>query len=315
MWEINKFNPSWWLKNKHLQSCFTAMFPHKAKSPLQEEELTLPDGDFIDLVWSGPEHGPLVVLVHGLEGSAHSHYIQLLIDVFTERGKRVVAMQHRSCSGRLNRLAESYNGGELKDFAFLMTVLRKRYPSQSISVVGFSLGANILLRYLAKNLNVPIHRAVAVSTPYEVGKSSDYLSKFYQRNLLNSLKEKVIGKIELGIDMPVDVPELKMIQTLREFDSKITTKIYGFKDVDHYYEASSCRALLKKVSRPTLILHALDDPFIPPDSVPTAKELSPYVTLELSPQGGHVGFIDGGSPWRPTFWLKDRIVGFLEEDD
>ncbi len=187
----NKFSPPWWLKSRHLQSVYSKVFCYKSSVVLSWEELTLPDGDFIDLVWAGPEAAPIVILLHGLEGSADSSYIQASIEALVAENWRVVVMHYRSCSGRMNRFAKTYNAGDTEDFCYLLEVLKQRYPDDSFSLVGFSLGGNIILHYLAKSNDERIRRAVAVSTPYEMGKSADYLAGFYQRMLLRSMKQKV----------------------------------------------------------------------------------------------------------------------------
>lgn len=307
----NSFQPAWWLANKHLQSCYSTIIPYRATTPLRWEELDLPDGDFIDIVWAGPENAPMVLLLHGLEGSINSHYIQLMLDVLVNEGWQVVVMHHRSCSGRLNRLPQGYNGGDTRDLVYLITQLRERHSELPLYAVGFSLGGNVLLHYLSQCPDAEISAAIAVSTPYEMGKSADFLAQFYQRNLLRTMKQKVIDKINNGLLMPVSIDELRPISLMRQFDARVTAPLYDFPSVEDYYHAVSCRPVLKKIKRPALILHSLDDPFVPEETVPDVSELSPSITLEISEKGGHVGFIEGSLPWRPSYWLRRRILDFL----
>lgn len=306
-----KFIPPWWLRGRHLQSCFNPLFPPKAKTMLLWEQLELPDGDFLDLCWAGASTTKIVVLLHGLEGSVHSHYIQSMLDALVEADFRVAVMHFRTCSGRLNRLSRSYHAGDIGDLSYLMNVLRARYPEKEISAVGFSLGGNVLLHYLAKESNVSLHCAVAISVPFELNQCANYLSKFYQWSLLRTMKKKAIAKIEAGYDMPISIKEVKTITDFLHFDDAVTAPLHGFCGVKDYYEKVSIRHWLKQIKQPTLIVHALDDPLIPAHCVPDASELSSAACLELQQQGGHVGFIQG-RPWSPEYWLKQRILAFLK---
>lgn len=307
------FLPAWWLPNRHLQSCYSSIFSYRANVTLRWEEMILPDGDFIDIVWAGKTDDPIVILLHGLEGSVYSHYIQLMLDSLVKSNWQAVVMHYRTCSGRINRLPQSYNGGDIRDLTYLIKSVTTRYPESPLFAVGFSLGGNILIHYLANNKETSLQAAVAVSTPFELNKSADYLAGFYQRFLLRSMKHKVNRKIGAGISMPVTSIDLQHIHSLREFDSKITAPLYGYQTVEDYYDTASCRYELHKIKKPLLIIHALDDPFIPVYSVPEAHELGNETTLEVSPYGGHVGFIAGETPWRPVYWVKERIMHFLNE--
>lgn len=307
------FSPPWWLRNRHMQSCFASLFPYHAKVDLVWEELRLPDGDFLDLVWAGLTTAPIVILLHGLEGSVNSHYIQLMIDALVKEGWQIVVMHYRTCSGRINRLPQSYNGGDTSDLAYLINILSERFPSRKMVGIGFSLGGNMLLRYAATHRDAPLQQIVAVSTPYEMSKSADYLSSFYQRVLLRTMKRKARWKIKAGQKMPVTLKQLRRLKTMREFDAAVTCPLYGLRNVDEYYESVSNRHMLKDIKHPTLIIHAMDDPFVPPNSIPHAYELSPSTEFELIPTGGHVGFVQGNTPWHPQYWLRERLLQALKK--
>ena len=314
MVEKQAFQPPWWLKNKHIQSVYASIIKQRSTVDLKWEEINLPDGDFVDLAWAGPapQTAPVLILLHGLEGSAYSHYIQEIIDLFIVRDWRIVVMHFRSCSGRLNRTPQFYNAEQTEDFKFVVDKVAGRYPRCPIFAMGFSLGGNVLMRYLAKNTDSPLNAGIAVSMPFELAKSADYLVPFYQHVLLRSLKKKIEQKIELGMEQPVTVPMLKRINSLRRFDSLITTPSYGYHSVDEYYADASSRGLLKNIEHPAMILHAMDDPFVPPDSVPEGSELSASIKLEISQHGGHMGFIKGGLPWKPSYWFAQRVQHFFD---
>jgi len=310
----NQFKPPWWLKNRHLQSCYASFVRRNVLTPLRWEEINLPDSDFIDIAWAGDSSAPIVLLLHGLEGSIHSHYIQLLLDELVDAGWQVAVMHYRACSGRINRLPESYNAAETKDLKFLIDVFKQRYPQQKFNVVGFSLGGNILLHYLTKEKESVIDHAIVVSTPYRMAASADQMPSLYQHYLLRALKSKVIAKIKAGIELPVMEFELKRVKCLREFDKLVTAPLYKFSSAEDYYDFASCRDLLKNIEHEVLIIHALDDPFVPKDTIPSSKELSPSIQFELNQWGGHVGFIAGGLPWRPRSWLNQRILQYLKQN-
>jgi predicted alpha/beta-fold hydrolase len=314
MVEQQSFQPPWWLRNKHVQSIYANIIKPRSTVDLNWEEITLADGDFVDLAWAGPapQNAPILVLLHGLEGSAYSHYIQEMLDLFVQYDWRVVVMHFRSCSGRLNRYAKFYNAEYTGDFKEVVDHISDRFPDSPVFGMGFSLGGNILARYLANYTDSPLSAGIAVSMPFEIAKSADYLVPFYQHVLLRSLKRKIDAKIEMGLDMPVDQKTLKKISTLRRFDSMVTTPLYDYSSVDEYYERASSRGVLKQIEHPTLILHAMDDPFVPPNSVPNEGELSASISFEISQHGGHMGFIKGGLPWKPSYWFAQRIKSFFD---
>lgn len=306
------FKPPWWLRNKHMQSVYASVIPKPVPVSIRWEELNLSDGDFIDLAWSGPLDAPLVVLLHGVEGSVASHYIQEIMRNFLKQGMQVVTMHFRSCSGRMNRLPLFYDGGDsCGDFKFLIDTLQQRHPNLPIFAMGFSLGGNVLMHYLAHNHDSPLRAAVSVSMPFELGKSSEYLIPFYHHVLLRSLKKKLNSKFDDGLDLPVEREALKEMHFVQDFDAMVTVPSFGYASINEYYEQSSSRYFLKDVKHPGMIFHAMDDPFVPKNSLPDAKELSPTLTLDISENGGHMGFLTGGLPWRPAYWLTQKIHKFF----
>ena len=305
---IQDLTPSWWLRNRHIQSCLPALFPEKLKSLIRWEELTLPDDDFIELAWAGKSDAPIVILLPGLEGNIRSHYIRLALNTLVSNNFQVVVMHYRSCGRRINRLAKSYNSFDYADFSCVLEMLITRLPNLPLHTIGFSLGGNLLLHYLHDHPDARIESAMTVSTPFEMYSTVDSMQNFYQRFLLNSMKKKALSKIDFGISMPCSASRIKKLNDLREFDNCITAPIYGFSSAQEYYQAASCRSLLKNISHPTLMLHAMDDPFIPKRSVPTADELSSSINLERYQWGGHVGFMAQYRPGQPNSWLGAKFL-------
>lgn len=279
----------------------------------RRERVMLPDGDFIDVDWLG-DRGPIVIVLHGLSGSSDSHYVRGILRAAVRQGWRGALMHFRGCSGEPNRLLRSYHAGDTADLRFFVELLRRREPQTPLAAVGYSLGGNVLLKWLGEQgSDAPLRAAVAVSVPFELAAATERLmqgfSRIYELHLLRSLQAAITQKREV-VELPWDQSAVAGIASLREFDERVTAPLHGFLGADDYYARSSCRAFLPRIAVPTLILHAADDPFMPRSVIPGEKELSSYTTLELSPHGGHVGFISG-SLRAPQFWLETRVPEYL----
>jgi predicted alpha/beta-fold hydrolase len=305
------FTPAWWLRGPHGQTLWPLFFGRRDIPNYRTERLELPDGDFVDLAWSGEHHkSPLVLVLHGLEGSLHSHYAQRTINALNTAGYPTLFMHFRGCSGEPNRMQRSYHSGDTGDLATVMEHARRIMGKPVGAAVGFSLGGNVLLKWLGEQgREAGVETAVAVSVPFNLNdcalRLEQGLSKLYRNHLLKRLRRSY--KRRFGhTSSPLDV-DVSRLKTFRQFDHQVTAPLNGFTSVDHYYGESSSRQYLTGIRVPTLILHAMDDPFMWPSTVPGENELSPEVTLELSPKGGHVGFVAGTLPWRPWYWLEQRI--------
>lgn len=313
------FKPAWWLPGPHLQTIWAAIGRPKPPLVLQRERLELADGDFVDLDWTLAPTGPLVIILHGLEGSSNSNYARGLLRAIEARGWRGVVMHFRSCSGESNRLARGYNAGETGDIDFVATLLRQREPDTPIACVGYSLGGNVLLKWLGEQgTDIPLDAAVAVSVPFLLERSAQRLqqglSRGYQHHLLRSLRDNYRNKFSTWSQPPAAPLEtLNDLTTIYHFDDAITAPLHGYADALEYYTHASSRQYLHAIGKPTLILHAKDDPFMFADVAPTEEDLADCVTLELSKRGGHVGFIGGSLPWQPVYWLEQRIPDFLAQ--
>jgi uncharacterized protein len=320
------FTPAWWLKNCHLQTLYPALFRKLPSPVLRRERLITPDNDFLDLDWCGEEHLPLVILLHGLTGSSQSIYIKGLQHVLSQNNYRSVALNFRGCSGESNNSFRCYHSGETQDIDFLYKTLREREPTTPIAAVGFSLGGNVLLKWLGEQQNnVNLFAAVAISVPLVLSICATKLdfgfSKIYRANLLRELKDYISGKQQhlekIGATQHAkkleQLGDLTKIRSFWEYDERVVAKLHGFKNAHDYYARSSSRQYLKKIAVPTLLIHALDDPFMTANVIPKADELSPFVQLELTKAGGHVGFVAGKNPFKPVYWLEQRIPKFLQQ--
>ncbi|MGI9229692.1 MAG: hydrolase [Gammaproteobacteria bacterium] len=311
------FKPAWWLPGAHLQTIWPRFFRRYLARPLlQPERLELPDGDFVDLLQTEPGDGPLVLIFHGLEGGIHSHYTKPMIAALHRQGWQVVLMHFRGCSGEQNRLPRHYHSGDTGDIAFLIDTMHRRYPDRHIAAVGYSLGGNALLKYLGEADRAQrICAAAAISVPFSLRNGAERLkyglSRIYQHYLISALQKKVTDKFA-DKTAPIRIDHIHTLNTFWDFDEHITAPLHGFSGAEEYYRLSSCKQFLHKITVPTLLLHAADDPFMTPEAIPTPPELSARVTLELSRHGGHVGFVGGKWPWLPIYWLEHRVPEFLK---
>jgi predicted alpha/beta-fold hydrolase len=311
------FRPAWWLPGPHLQTLYPSLFRKRKTPPLTRERFELADGDFIDVDWTRQTGSMKVLILHGLEGSLESHYTGGLLCALEQNGYTAGLMYFRGRSGEPNRLPRSYHSGDTGDLEEILRHIACQHPGTGIAVIGFSLGGNVLLKWLGEKGNsAGISTAIAISVPLDLhhaaSKLDRGLSRIYQRHLLNKLRASVTAKAVLHAP-PYPVDRLHELNTFHKFDNEITAPLHGFRNVDDYYARSSSKQFLKRIQIPTLLLQALDDPFLPASALPDNDDLSTSVTMELSRSGGHVGFITGSNPLRPHYWLEERIAQHLNE--
>ena len=317
--DIKPFRASWWCRSPHIQTLWPVLTKRQPQFAYRRQRLELDDGDFLDLDWSGfPENTRSIVLIlHGLEGCSHSHYVRGIVQALNRNGHCSVVMHHRGCSGEPNRLARGYHSGDTGDIESVVSLLRHHHPESPLAVLGYSLGGNILLKWLGENnRDKQVYAAIAVSVPFELEvaarKLENGFSSIYQHYLMRHMKASVHRKFTQR-RAPVDLAGLNRTNTFYEFDDLFTGPIHGFEDAPDYYTRSSCKQYLGGILQPCLIVHAKDDPFMSPDIVPTPDELSNSTELAVSHNGGHAGFICGASPLTPRYWLEQRIPAYLEK--
>lgn len=310
------FKPSRLLRNRHLQTVLPNIVYPGARPPLRRERLELPDGDFIDVDWTLGGNGPVVIVLHGLEGSIKSHYAARIMRRIQRQGWRGALLNFRGCSGESNRLPIGYHSGFTQDLEYFTRLLKQREPATPLAAIGYSLGGSVLLKWLGESPNsVRLRTAVAVSVPFDLTEASNTVehgvSQIYKWTLLGSMRRSSARKFK-HVKAPFPLPKVRKLRSFRDFDNALTAPLHGFRDADDYYATCSSRQYLRNITVPTLILHSSDDPLMTPASVPGEPELSPAVTLELSHKGGHVGFVNG-SLLRPNMWLGMRISRHLQD--
>ncbi|HKP76601.1 MAG TPA: alpha/beta fold hydrolase [Longimicrobiaceae bacterium] len=318
------FVPAWWLPGPHAQTVAGRYLRPSTGVKYRRERIDMPDGDFMDLDWAsvpksrpGPAaDAPLVLVVHGLEGSAESAYVLETCRALWDRGLRAVAMNFRSCGGEPNRLPRFYHAGDTGDVGFVLGVLAERHRGVPLGAVGFSLGANVLLKYLGEQGSAArVRAAAAISIPFDLGAGADKLQASWQGRMytgifIRSLQRKYRDKGALMAGA-CDERRVFAARSFREFDDAATARLHGFRDVDDYYGTSSSYQFLPRIRIPTLLVHAEDDPFVPAEAIPRAAiAANPHLAAAITPHGGHVGFV-GGPPWRPRFWAEGEAARFV----
>ena len=324
-----EYRPPWWLPGRHLQTIGGRLFRRHGGIRYHRDRIPTPDGDFLDLDFAdlgdirwhqSADDDPLVLVLHGLEGFSRRGYTSEMYRALARRGIRSVGLNFRSCSGEMNRLPRMYHSGETEDLATVLDLLRNRFPDARLGVVGFSLGGNVLLKYLGERGNGArdfVDAGVAISVPYNLAAGARALEvgmgRFYTFIFLRMLRAKLVAKRQLIQDV-IDVDAALRARTFWEFDDAVTAPLHGFKDATDYYHRSSSKRFLAEVRVPTHLIHAEDDPFLPPDEIPrVAAAENPYLTTQITAGGGHVGFITGSGPWSPRFWAEREAARHLHE--
>lgn len=314
----SSFTAPRWLRNPHLQTIWAGLLRRRRSLPsLQQQRLELADGDFVDLCLTTDNGGPVILVLHGLQGSIRSRYAAGICQALSNAGFVAALMHFRSCSGEVNRLSRLYHSGETGDAREVLHWLGEQFPQRKTGAVGFSLGGNVLLKLLGENLPPLPAAAVAVSVPmrldYCATRMNRGFSKFYQWQLLRSMKRTALAKHRLGQLTHIDMKKVMRAKTFWDIDEHLTAPLHGFRSAAEYYALCSSRQFLQHINIPTLIIHAEDAPFTSREVLPEPGELSGSIKLEVSRHGGHVGFVGGTSPWQTFHYLEQRIPAFLAE--
>ncbi len=311
----SQFNPPLLLRNAHLQTLLPVISRRKTRLPYERERLELADGDFLDLDWLHAPGSDLAILSHGLEGSSQDVTICGMARALHRSGWNVLAWNYRGCSEELNRLPRLYHSGETADLALVIEHAFRCFPR--IALIGFSLGGNLVLKYLGEaRPHSAVACAAAISAPVNLAASARALdqrrtNRLYLRRLIATLVRKVKAKAK-HFPKQIDASQTKGIHGFEDFDGRFTAPVHGFRDADDYWTRSSSRQFLRQIAVPTLMLSAQDDPFLTSDCFPFEEaEASAHVFLEAPASGGHLGFCQ--SLTGKESWAERRIVEFLSE--
>ena len=330
-----RFRPAWWVPGPHGQTIWGRLARGRRAVRLRRELVETPDGDELVLdhldpegsPLDGPEGSPRVVLLHGLEGSSFSVYVQGLLREIGRRGWRATALNFRSCARdprRLSRMLPNrrprlYHSGETGDLDFLVRLLSTREPGVPLLAIGTSLGGNVLLKWLGESPERrEIAAAAALSTPYDLAASARHLEspigRLYVGRFLATLRAKALAAARRFPEAAdrIDVARTWAARSFREFDDAATAPLHGFAGADDYYRRASSIFFLSSVRTPTLCLSAEDDPFLPREVLANARSrASGSVRFAVTDRGGHIGWIAGPAPWRSRYWAEELVVDWL----
>lgn len=320
------FRPAPLLANPHVQTLWPTLRRKLPPVARREEKMPLPDGDHLWLHWGAslPGNGRIVVLLHGITGCSDSPYARGLQHELDKIGIASVVANARGNGGRLNDRPECSYAGETNDVHAVMEYLREKHQARELIVIGYSLGGSRLLNYLMEGRASPlIVAAASVCVPLDLGICARRLdqgfSRIYRKHLLGQLcADFDARRAHLREHFPEyarrfeDIGPLDGIRNFVEYDNRVIAPLYGFRDADDYYRQCSALPRLHRINVPTLMIQAADDPFMTPAVLPKTDQISPSIELEITPHGGHVGFV-GGTLREPVYWLEPRLTAWITE--
>ena len=307
------YTPPFLFKNRHFNTIYSSLFRRIEPVSFKRKRIETSDDDFLDIDFIENGSKKIVILCHGLEGSSDSKYIQATAKLLSKNGYSIAAMNYRFCSGEINRQLITYHSGKTDDLHAVINYVLPHYDS--VYLVGFSLGGNLILKYNGDglfNLSSKVKASVAISVPVDLKGSSIALqlreNTLYNWRFLRTLSKKMHLKHKQFPD-DLEIKSLKLIKNLTDFDEYFTSKINGFKDAQDYYFKASSKQFIPNISKPTLLINAMDDPFLSESCFPVseAKKNSNF-NLMTPHYGGHVGFISKGD----FYWSEHQILNFIE---
>ena len=331
------YSAQFWLPSGHLQTIYPSLFATVPDVEYRRERWELADGDFIDVDWIKSSalntladttktiaetqqimtSTPIVVLFHGLEGNSQSYYAKALMAATKAKGWRGVVIHFRGCSGEPNRLPRVYYAGDTAEIEMMLSRVKTMAPNAPIYAVGVSLGGNALLKWLgesSEHANTVLIKAAAVSAPMDLTASAYALDAglnriIYTPRFVDSMRPKALAMSQRFPGL-LDDEKIKSAKTIHDIDNAVTAVLYGAKDADDYYAKNASKPWLGKITLPTLVINAKNDPFMPSKYLPTTAEVSNQVTLEYTEEGGHVGFVTSPFPGNVE-WLPKHLLEFF----
>ena len=313
------FRPAWWLPGPHLPTVWGKLARRIPDAHERIESWAASDGEPLSVARldGATADAPMLVLFHGLEGTVRSKYAQGLMHLAKARGWSAAMLVFRTCDGRIPGTPRLYHSGETADADVVIRRLVAEHPGRPLHLVGVSLGANVLLKWLGEQGSaVPraVQRAAAISTPFDLGAGSRYLeqgfSQLYVRHFVKSLRAKAVATLERHPMLPVDRARLARARTFYEFDDVFTGPVHGFDGAVDYYTRSSSIHFLPRIDVPTLLYSAVDDPFLPPVVLDRVRAIAAdhrHLTVDFTETGGHVGWVSG-PPWAPIYHMEHRVM-------
>jgi uncharacterized protein len=313
----SKYKAPFLYRNQHIATILPSIF-RKVTVAYTRERIDTPDGDFLDIDWLAKGHDRAVILSHGLEGHSHRHYITATAKLFAAQGWDVIAWNCRSCSGEMNLKPRLYSHVDAPDLATVIDHVLEKHNYRRLALVGFSMGGAITLNYLTK---MKVHHprelvaAVAISAPVDVGGSSVELEKnrniFYRKRFLKKMILRIKQKAVKFPDV-FDLRGIDKISTFAEYDRRFTVPMHNCRHTGEFYKKASTHYTLDKLSIPTLLLIAENDPFMPASCYPFAVARDhEFFHLEVPKRGGHVGFTTESLKYS---WMEGRALEFISRE-
>lgn len=311
-----EYRPPVLFRNAHLSTMAPALMRRVREISYTRQTIETPDDDFLDLDIYSKQQKKAVILLHGLEGSSNSAYMLGMARALTTCGLDVIAMNQRGCSDRMNRLPSAYHSGKSDDLNLVVDHFSK--TCDQLFIAGFSLGGNIALKWAGEygvHHTRTVKAVAAVSVPCDLAASGERLSHWRNRHylvrFLRQLKGKVAGKITGFPDMDLTLQQLARVRTFRDFDDLYTAPFHGFRDAADYYRRCSAQVFIPAINIPTLLINALNDPFLTESChAREACAANPMVRLLTPEFGGHVGFASNTAMTK-TFWHEQQVCAFF----
>lgn len=304
-------------RNPHVNTLYK-FFANKEKPTYERKRIATWDNDFIDLDFLLSDSFSAVLLIHGLEGSSESSYMASTANYLKDHGYDVISMNLRSCSGIDNNILKTYHAGKTDDVEFVVNYLIENYNYNNIVLCGFSLGGNLILKYLgefSETIPSSVKGGIAVSVPIDLTSAQAELSKLknkiYMKEFLRTLKSKVLLKAEKFPDFNPDKKLIVKASTFRDFEEIYTAPVFGFDGPEDYWKKASSKPYLSKINQKALLINAKDDSFLSLDCYPyEIAENSENFYLMTPKYGGHVGFVSTFND--EVFWIENQIVSFIQ---
>jgi hypothetical protein len=318
MQKMMNYRPQRFFENAHFNTIYHSKIRSISDLSYLRKRLELDDGDFVDLDWSIVGGPKLAVILHGLESSADRPYMKGMAKTLNDAGMDTLCMNFRGCGGQTNRLLRFYHSGDTCDVRQVLQYVLNETDYKNIFMVGFSLGANVLLKFLGEEGanardSYLISKAAAVSAPYDLASASMALDSpknlFYRKRFLRKLG-KTLKRKKTAYPDEIDLSSFQNIHKLKVYDDRYTAPLHGFRDAMDYYEKASSKPYLPEISVPVMIINALDDPFLGHGCYPDEEEIKVNECIDwvITEFGGHVGFSSTG---KGVFWHEKRICKYF----
>lgn len=322
-WEIGQFEPHELLRNGHAMTIAAAFVPRRFDLPPAEDRLFRVDAESRILGrchWQPGKRrdAPVIVIVHGLEGSSESKYSCGIAEKAFRLGYHAIRLNQRNCGGTEALTPTLYNSGMSGDYRAVLEELSNGDGFEQVFFAGYSMGGNLVTK-MAGEFGEAVPRAVcavcAVCPAMDLGACADALELranfFYQRHFVRGLMARYARKARL---FPKLYPKngFGPVRTVREFDDKITAPHFGYRDAQDYYDAVGAKSVVAKVRVPMLMIAAKDDPFVPYQLFARAEPgKNPAIHFAAPERGGHCGFISN-RPGTERFWAEQKILEFCD---